>query len=96
MFNAPGVPTVEAPCCALQPGGDPGTPDIIVAPNIGGIYTGSASKQEEQGGFAFDETKVMLLVSNPSLAPRNCDELGGDHASGAHDSPAFWTSILMP
>ena len=67
MFNAPGVPNVNAPCCALQPGGDPRTPDIIVAPNIGVIYTGSASKQEEHGGFAFDDTNVMLLVSNPSI-----------------------------
>ena len=67
MFNAPGVPTVNGPCCALLPGGDPRTPDIIVAPNIGVIYTGSASKQEEHGGFAFDDTNVMLLVSNPGI-----------------------------
>jgi hypothetical protein len=67
MFNAPGVPTASGPCCALRPGGDPRTPDIIVAPNIGVIYTGSASKQEEHGGFAFDDTNVMLLVSNPSI-----------------------------
>ena len=70
MFNAPGVPTVNGPCCALLPGGDPRTPDIIVAPNIGVIYTGSASKQEEHGGFAFDDTNVMLLVSNPSYQPK--------------------------
>jgi hypothetical protein len=70
MFNAPGVPTVNAPCCALQPGGDPRSPDIIVAPNIGVIYTGSKSKQMEHGGFAFDDTNVMLLVSNPSLKQR--------------------------
>ena len=70
MFNAPGVPTVNGPCCALLPGGDPRSPDIIVAPNIGVIYTGSASKQEEHGGFAFDDTNVMLLVSNSGLKPR--------------------------
>ena len=70
MFNAPGVPMKNAPCCALQPGGDPRSPDIIVAPNIGVIYTGSASKQEEHGGFAFDDTNVMLLVSNPSIQPK--------------------------
>jgi len=70
MFNAPGVPTVNGPCCALLPGGDPRTPDILVAPNIGVIYTGSASKQEEHGGFAFDDTNVMLLVSNPSIQAR--------------------------
>jgi hypothetical protein len=70
MFNAPGVPTTPGPCCKLLPGGDPRSPDIIVAPNIGVIYTGSASKQEEHGGFAFDDTNVMLLVSNPSIQPR--------------------------
>jgi hypothetical protein len=70
MFNAPGVPMVNAPCCALQPGGDPRTPDIIVAPNVGVIYTGSKSKQAEHGGFAHDDTNVILLVSNPSIAPR--------------------------
>jgi hypothetical protein len=70
MFNAPGVPTVNAPCCALQPGGDPRTPDIIVAPNIGVIYTGSAKKQMEHGGFAFDDTNVMLLVSDLRLQQR--------------------------
>jgi hypothetical protein len=57
-------------CCKLLPGGDPRSPDIIVAPNIGVIYTGSAKKQEEHGGFAFDDTNVLLLVSNPSLQPR--------------------------
>jgi arylsulfatase A-like enzyme len=70
MSNAPGVPAVNGPCCTLLPGGDPQTPDIIVAPNIGVIYTGSASKQEEHGGFAFDDTNVMLLVSNSGLKPR--------------------------
>jgi arylsulfatase A-like enzyme len=69
MFNAPGVPTVNGPCCKLMPGGDPRTPDIIVAPNIGVIYTKSQSKQEEHGGFAFDDTNVMLLVSNPAIQP---------------------------
>jgi len=67
MFNPPGVPTVNGPCCARLPGGDPRTPDIIVAPNIGVIYTGSASKQEEHGGYAFDDTNVILLVSNPHI-----------------------------
>jgi hypothetical protein len=31
------------------------------------VYTGSLKKQAEHGGFANDDTKVMLLVSNPSL-----------------------------
>jgi hypothetical protein len=56
-YNTPGLP----------PAGDPRTPDIIVTPNVGVIYTGSSKKQEEHGGFAHDDTNVMLLVSNPSF-----------------------------
>jgi hypothetical protein len=70
MFNAPGVPAVNGACCALLAGGDPRTPDIIVAPNVGVVYTGSSSKQAEHGGFAHDDTNVMLLVSNPSFQAR--------------------------
>jgi len=64
MFNRPGLPAQ---------GGDPRTPDIIVQPNVGVVYTGSAKKQAEHGGFAHDDTNVMLLVSNPSLHPRTID-----------------------
>src|SRR5579864_5105314 len=70
MFNAPGVPNVPGPCCRLREGGDPRTPDIIVAPNVGVVYTGSLKKQSEHGGFAHDDTNVMLLVSNPSIKAR--------------------------
>jgi hypothetical protein len=70
MFNAPGVPTNPGPCCFLRPGGDPRTPDIIVEPNVGVVYTGSAKKQSEHGGFAQDDTQVMLLVSNPHIHAR--------------------------
>ena len=48
---------------------DPRTPDIIVTPNIGVTYTGSAAKQMEHGGFAHDDTNVMLLLSNPAFRP---------------------------
>lgn len=57
MFNAPGLP----------PNGDPRTPDIIVAPNYGVVYTTSSKKQEEHGGFAHDDTNVVMLLSNPSF-----------------------------
>ena len=50
--------------------GDPRTPDIIVQPNVGVVYTGSSKKQAEHGGFAQDDTNVMLLVSNPSIRAR--------------------------
>jgi hypothetical protein len=70
MFNAPGVPNVPGPCCRLREGGDPRSPDIIVAPNVGVVYTGSLKKQSEHGGFAHDDTNVMLLVSNPGIRAR--------------------------
>ncbi|HLH06420.1 MAG TPA: alkaline phosphatase family protein [Terriglobales bacterium] len=57
MFNKPGIP----------PQGDPRTPDIIVTPNYGVVYTGSSKKQAEHGGFSHDDTNVILLVSNPSF-----------------------------
>jgi hypothetical protein len=59
MFNAPGLP----------PNGDSRTPDIIVTPNIGVTYSGSGKKLAEHGGFAHDDTNVMMLVSNPSMSP---------------------------
>jgi hypothetical protein len=65
IFNPPGVPDVPGPCCKLREGGDPRTPDIFVLPNVGVVYTGNDKKQSEHGGFAWDDTNVMLLVSNP-------------------------------
>ena len=51
------------------PNGDPRTPDIIVTPNVGVIYTGSSKKQEEHGGFAHDDTNVILLVAGHGIQP---------------------------
>ena len=73
IFNAPGVPTTPGPCCKLREGGDPRTPDIVVIPNVGVVYTGNLKKQSEHGGFAQDDTNVMLLVSNPELRARTID-----------------------
>ncbi len=54
----------------LPPSGDPRSPDIIVTPNVGVTYTGSAAKLMEHGGFAHDDTNVMLLLSNPAFRPK--------------------------
>jgi hypothetical protein len=70
IFNRPGVPTTPGPCCKLREGGDPRTPDILVLPNVGVVYTGGLKKQSEHGGFAWDDTNVMLLVSNPRFEHR--------------------------
>ena len=49
---------------------DPRTPDIIVTPNVGVTYSGSHAKQAEHGGFAHDDTNVILLLSHPSFKPK--------------------------
>lgn len=55
MFNDPAV--------------DPRVPNIVVAPNIGVVYTGGKKKLAEHGGFAHDDRNVLMLVANPSMAP---------------------------
>jgi len=70
LFNPPGVPEQPGPCCKLREGGDPRSPDIVVIPNVGVVYTGNLKKQSEHGGFAWDDTNVMLLVSNANLEAR--------------------------
>ncbi len=60
MYNLPGLP----------PNGDPRTPDIIVTPNIGVVYSGSAKKLAEHGGFAHDDTNVIMLLSKPSFSAK--------------------------
>jgi Type I phosphodiesterase / nucleotide pyrophosphatase len=50
-----------------DPNKDPRTPDIIVTPNVGVTYSGSHHKQAEHGGFAHDDTNVILLLSNPDF-----------------------------
>jgi arylsulfatase A-like enzyme len=60
MFDRPGLP----------PAGDPRTPDIIVQPKVGVVYTGSLAKQAEHGGFAPNDVEVMVLVSNPRITAK--------------------------
>ena len=50
--------------------GDPRSPDIIMQPNVGVVYTDSLKKQAEHGGFAQDDTNVILLASNPGFKPQ--------------------------
>jgi hypothetical protein len=60
LFNPPGV----------APAGDPRTPDVIVVPNFGVVYTASTKKQSEHGGFGHDDTNVMLLLSQPDFSAK--------------------------
>lgn len=60
--------------------GDPATdsavPDIIVAPDVGIIYTASRvnDKVEEHGGLSRDDRLVACFVSNPRLKKRIFNE----------------------
>ena len=53
-----------------DPSTDNRTPDIIVQPQYGTIYTGSSKKNAEHGGFSFGDTNVGLIVSNPHFATK--------------------------
>ncbi len=53
-----------------DPSKDPATPEILVQPIYGTIYTGSKAKNAEHGGFSFGDTNVGLIVSNPAIAAR--------------------------
>jgi len=52
------------------PATDSRTPDILVQPVYGTIYTDSTKKNAEHGGFSFGDTNVGLIVSNPDLHAR--------------------------
>ena len=71
-YDVPGFPPI-----------DPRTPDVIVTPNVGVTYTGSAAKLAEHGGFAHDDTNVILLVSNPAF-------------ESTHRVPGVGTSQIAP
>jgi arylsulfatase A-like enzyme len=62
------------------------TPDLIVQPEPGTIYTTSKAKVAEHGGFDADDTHVALLVVGPH---------GNDDAGEAHrvDEPVATTQI---
>ncbi|MFP3568419.1 alkaline phosphatase family protein [Paraburkholderia sp. SIMBA_030] len=66
--------------------GDPAsgrTPDIIVQPNPGVIYTSSKTKDEEHGGNAPDDSHLGLVVYMP----------GAHHAGRTVDDPVLTTQV---
>jgi len=72
-LNRPRIQTIYSGATLRRLFGDPSngrTPDIIVQPIPGTIYSGSAKKIAEHGGFAENDRHVLLVVSNPSLEPR--------------------------
>lgn len=58
LFNTPGTGAGE----------NSRAPDLLITPNIGVTYSGSSKKLAEHGGFAHDDTNVMMLLSNPGLS----------------------------
>jgi hypothetical protein len=56
-----------------DPLNDARTPDIIVTPDVGVIYSLSKKKIAEHGGFAEDDVHVALVVSNPSIEEATID-----------------------
>ncbi len=90
--NAPGI-CADGPYAYLLYGprmtaafGDPRegrTPDIIVQPNPGVIYTSSTAKDEEHGGNAPDDNHLALVVYAP----------GGKHAGGTVNDRVLTTQV---
>jgi hypothetical protein len=69
--NGPNTAKVDyvlsGPALAAQfnnPLQDPRTPDLIVQPMVGTIYSHSTAKVMEHGGFAEDDTHVAMIVVN--------------------------------
>jgi hypothetical protein len=59
----------------LGPGQDSRTPDIIVTPNVGVTYSSSTAMVGDHGGFAHDDTNVILLVANPNFTAQTVSAL---------------------
>jgi hypothetical protein len=82
--NTAGIDTILAGNALADRFGDPlhnnRTPDVIVLPKLGTIYTQSAAKVAEHGGFTDDDTHVALLVVN---GPSSSDEDEGEARSVA-------------
>jgi predicted AlkP superfamily pyrophosphatase or phosphodiesterase len=53
-----------------SPATDSRTPDVLVQPVYGTVYTSSKAKNAEHGGFSFGDTNLGLIVSNPNLHAR--------------------------
>src|SRR5271163_443744 len=59
----------------LGPGQDSRSPDIIVTPNVGVTYSNSTGMVGDHGGFAHDDTNVILLVANPNFRAQTVSAL---------------------
>jgi arylsulfatase A-like enzyme len=65
---------LSGPALAAQfnsPMQDPRTPDLIVQPVVGTIYSHSTAKVAEHGGFSSNDTNVAMLVVNGANVVNN-------------------------
>jgi arylsulfatase A-like enzyme len=53
---------------------DSRTPDIILMPKSGTVYTTSLTKIADHGGFGDDDVRVGLLVSQPSMSSKTIND----------------------
>jgi hypothetical protein len=72
-----------------NPEADPRTPDIIIQPIPGTIYSTSKAKVAEHGGFAIDDTHVALIVTNGAA-------LAKATATGSTITTAVQTTQVAP
>jgi arylsulfatase A-like enzyme len=66
---------------------NPRTPDLIVQPTLGTIYSKSSAKVAEHGGFSDPDTHVALLVINGSAWGRTAPD---------YDNEAVTTTQIAP
>jgi hypothetical protein len=76
---------------------DPRTPDLIVQPIPGTIYTTSGAKVAEHGGFSTDDTHVALIVVNGARLTGSNDNGGGnvvdDNVTTAQVAPTVLAAL---
>ncbi|HVZ35725.1 MAG TPA: hypothetical protein VG963_25035, partial [Polyangiaceae bacterium] len=66
-------------------------PNVMIQPNSGVIYSGSAKKIAEHGGGTTDDTGVALIVSSPGIWPRTLHE----HVSTQQVAPTILRALHL-
>lgn len=79
-----------------DPLANPRTPDLIVQPIAGTIYTTSKAKVAEHGGFAADDTHVALLVVNGADERDGEDRGDGEDGGGRTIAAKVTTTQVAP
>ena len=60
-----------------------------MAPNVGVIYTGKKKKVAEHGGFAHDDTNVIMLAFQPGFLARKHQHASADRPGRSDDLKAL-------